>query len=40
MSVDFDVKGQQVMNFSLEEALLLIMDTYFVQGWWFKVKMP
>ncbi len=25
-------------TFSLEEALLWIMDLYFVQKWWFKVK--
>ncbi len=40
MSVDFNVKGQQMMNFPLEEELLLILDTYFVQEWWFKFKMP
>ncbi len=27
--VDFDVKGQQEMDFSLEEVLLWIIDSYF-----------
>ncbi len=33
MFVDFDVWGQQDIDFSLEEALLLIMDLYFGQKW-------
>ncbi len=33
MWLDFDVSGQQGMNFSQEEA-------YFGQKWQFKVKMP
>ncbi len=35
--MDFDVKGQQEMDFSLEEVLWF-MDLYFVQKWQFKVK--
>ncbi len=34
MFVDFDVRGQQEIDFSLEEALLLIIiDLYFGQKW-------
>ncbi len=35
MLVDFDHRGQQGMDFSLEEALLWIM--HFDQKWIFKV---
>ncbi len=35
MLVDFDARGQQ-----MEEALLWIMDCYFSQKQWFKVKTP
>ncbi len=36
---DFDVRWQQeCFTFSLEEVLLWIMDTYFGQKRWFKVK--
>ncbi len=40
MLLDFDVKGQQLWMFSLEEALLWFMDSYFGQKQQFKVKMP
>ncbi len=44
MWVYFDVKGQQLMDFSflflLEKAMLWIMDMYFGQKWWFKVQTP
>ncbi len=40
MSVDFDVRGQQGMDFSPKEVLLWIMDLYFGQNWQFKVKTP
>ncbi len=39
MLVDFDVRGKYGMDFSLKEVLLRIMDLYFVQKWWLKVKM-
>ncbi len=41
MLLDFDVRdwiGVKGWTFSLEEVLLLIMDSYFDQKWWFKVK--
>ncbi len=37
MLVDFDHRGQQGMDFSLEEALLWIMDLHFDQKWILKV---
>ncbi len=41
MLLDFDMRGQQEMDFvSLEEALLWIIDSYFDQKWRFKVKTP
>ncbi len=40
MSVYFDVGAQQRRDFSLEEVLLRIMDSFIVQKGWFKVKTP
>ncbi len=33
MWMDFDMKVQQETDFSLEEALLLVLDLYFGQKW-------
>ncbi len=39
MLVDFDVRGQGMDFFSLEEELLLLIDWYFFQERQLKVKM-
>ncbi len=36
MWVDFDVRDNRRWTFTLDEALLLIMDLYFGHKWWFK----
>ncbi len=38
MLMDYDVRDNTRWTFSLEEALLWIMDSYFSQKQWFKVK--
>ncbi len=38
MCVDFDVRGQQEMDFFTGEMLLWIMNLYFVQKQRFEVK--
>ncbi len=38
MQVDFDVRDNRRCTFSLEEALLWIMDLYFRKKQWFEVK--
>ncbi len=36
--MDHDVRDNRRWTFSLEEALLWIMDSYFSQNQWFDVK--
>ncbi len=41
MSVDFDVSGQQGMDFfTIGKAFLWIMDSYFGQKQMYNVKIP
>ncbi len=38
MWLDFDVRDNRRRTFSLEEALLWIMNSYFAQKQWFEAK--